>query len=138
MNLPREKPWKKFCGLRQMTEIVLIAMLAVLVIFQIALALGAPLGEAAWGGRYKNALPAKLRIASAFSAVLLLFMITVVASKADRIVMYPDNFTSTTLWVMAIYFGIGIVMNVVSRSKIERIWSPYSAVLCLLCVLILV
>ena len=41
------------------------------------------------------------------------------------------------LWFTAIYFGIGIIMNAISRSKIERIWSLYSAVLCVLLIILL-
>ena len=36
--------------------------------FQIALALGAPWGRAAWGGAHEGRLPGKLRVASLVSA----------------------------------------------------------------------
>lgn len=121
----------------QVTEIVLLVMLAVLVFFQIALALGAPLGEAAWGGKHKNVLPKNLRIASLFSAVSLLFMLLVVLSAAGSLNVYPEEFTTVVLWVMTVYFALSTIMNAVSRSKIERVWAPYSAVLCILCLFIL-
>lgn len=121
----------------QLPEIVLVGMLWVLVLFQLALALGAPLGEAAWGGKHKNVLPKNLRIASLFSAVSLLFMSLIVLSAVGPVSIYPEAFTVAVLWVMAVYFAIGVVMNAISRSRIERIWAPYSAVLCILCLVIL-
>lgn len=122
----------------QIEEIVLVGMLWVLVTFQIALALGAPLGEAAWGGKHKNVLPRNLRIGSLFAAASLLFMSLVVLSASSSVNLYPESFTTVVLWVMAIYFAIGIVMNALSRSKVERIWAPYSAILCILCVSLLI
>lgn len=118
------------------TEMVLAGMLWILVLFQIALALGAPWGEAAWGGRYKNKLPTNLRVASLLSAVSLLFMSVVVLSVAGGVELYPELFTTAIIWVMAVYFAIGVVMNALSRSKVERIWAPYSAILSILCFLI--
>ena len=41
----------------------------VLAVFQVALALGAPLGEAAYGGTHTD-LPVALRITSAFAAIV--------------------------------------------------------------------
>lgn len=120
----------------QVMEIALVLLLVGLALFQVLLALGAPLGEAAWGGKHKNVLPAKLRISSAFSALLVLFMLSVVLSSAGVVAIYPDVFETIVLWIMTVYFAIGIVMNAVSKSKIERLWSPYSAVLCILCFLV--
>ena len=122
----------------QVAEIVLVGMLWVLVAFQIALAFGAPLGEAAWGGKHKNVLPKNLRIGSLFAAVSLLFMSLVVLSASGSLNIYPEAFTTAVLWVMTIYFAIGVVMNAISRSKIERIWAPYSAVLCILCLMLVI
>lgn len=58
-----------------MTTAMLASVLAALVlsfvaIFQILLAIGLPLGEAAWGGTHR-VLPPHLRVASALSSLLL-------------------------------------------------------------------
>lgn len=117
--------------------IFLIVFLSGLVIFQISLAFGAPFGKVAWGGQHDAALPQKLRISSAISAVFLLFIISVILSFTGSISLYTSSFEMVFLWFTAIYFGIGIIMNAISRSKIERIWSPYSAVLCVLLIILL-
>ncbi len=49
---------------------IAVALLAVVWLFQLALALGAPLGRAAWGGRHEGVLPTRLRAASAFAAIV--------------------------------------------------------------------
>lgn len=118
--------------------IFLVVFLSGLVVFQALLAFGAPFGKAAWGGQHDAVLPRKLRISSAISAAFLLFVISVVLSFTDIIGLYASSFEIVFLWFMAIYFGIGIIMNAISRSKIERIWSPYSAVLCALTVYLLI
>lgn len=48
--------------------LVAVFLLAVIALFQLALALGAPLGAAAWGGRHRAVLPMRLRIASGVAA----------------------------------------------------------------------
>ena len=113
---------------------ILVVLLSGLVVFQALLAFGAPLGKAAWGGQHNSVLPRKLRISSAISVLFLLFVISVVLSFTDTVSLYANSFEKVFLWIMAIYFGIGVIMNAISRSKIERIWSPYSAVLCVLVV----
>ena len=52
-----------------------------LLCFQILLALGFPLGKAAWGGKYKK-LPPGFRIASLFSAGIMVFASIFVLEKA--------------------------------------------------------
>ena len=52
---------------RKLAASIAAAIFAGLMLFQILLALGYPLGEAAWGGYYTE-LPAGMRIASALSA----------------------------------------------------------------------
>ncbi|MGO4104688.1 hypothetical protein AB4Y63_12095 [Leifsonia sp. YAF41] len=35
--------------------------------------------------------------------------------------MVNESFTAITMWVMAAYFVLGVVMNGISRSKLERL-----------------
>lgn len=120
------------------TTTLLVILLSGLITFQILLAAGLPFGKAAWGGQHAGVLPRKLRISSAISAVFLLFVMSVVVSFTSDISLYARPFEEFFLWFMALYFGFGVIMNAISRSKIERIWSPYSAILCALTVILLV
>jgi hypothetical protein len=62
-----------------LAAIVAAALLTVVAIFQIALALGAPLGDAAWGGRHQGVLPRGLRVASALAGIVIYPLIIVYA-----------------------------------------------------------
>jgi hypothetical protein len=102
-------------------------------IFQAALALGAPLGRAAWGGAVAT-LPSRLRRASAASAVIWLVAAVVILGRVGiEIVALPDVVTSVGAWVLVVLSALGAVVNFASSSPWERFgWGPVSLVLALL------
>lgn len=118
--------------------VIAVALLGILIVFQLALAAGAPLGFAAWGGRNSGVLPAGLRVASALVglAVYPLFIAVILAAAA----LIGDDWlpfdARTVMWVFAGFFALGVVANAVSRSPRERLWSPVSAALAICCVVI--
>src|SRR5438477_11265241 len=72
---------------------------SLLATFQLLLALGAPLGHAAWGGAQER-LPSGLRIASAFAAVVFVVAALVVLGRAGcRIARVPLSVPRWGLWV---------------------------------------
>lgn len=95
-------------------------ILAGLAIFQLALALGAPMGKYAWGGKHKGTLPAKLRIGSAISIALYAIFAVVALDKAGAIDVLDDSVVNVAIWVIVAYSFVGILMNAISRSKPER------------------
>lgn len=105
--------------------------------FQVALALGAPWGRAAWGGTHER-LPNGLRLASSFAAVLWLGAAIVVLARAGYD-WSPIPF-SATRWGIWVLFGmllVGTLMNLASRSRLERlIQTPVAAILSILCLLV--
>jgi hypothetical protein len=105
-------------------------ILAGLVLFEILLALGYPLGQAAWGGYYTE-LPAVLRIASVISAALYAAIISIVLASA-RMVRAPfgPRFIHSSLWALTALFLLGALMNLASQSPWERaIMTPLALVL---------
>ena len=40
------------------------------------------------------------------------------------------------MWVLVGFFALGTLMNLASRSKIERIWGPVSLVLVVYCTIV--
>lgn len=118
--------------------IVAVALLAVIVVFQIALALGAPLGYAAWGGRHPGVLPMRLRIASGVAALVIypLIIAAVLASagliEADWL---PGN-RSALMWGLAGFLGLGALANFASRSRRERLWGPVALAIAISCAII--
>lgn len=107
--------------LDQFLALLACAVLAGLTIFQGALIAGAPLGRMAWGGQHR-VLPAKLRVGSGMSiGIYALFAYAALAKASVVPPMVNESFTAITMWVMAAYFVLGVVMNGISRSKLERL-----------------
>jgi hypothetical protein len=108
--------------------------LATIGIFQLALALGAPLGRAAWAGRHPGVLPTNLRVASAVAAVVYPLMIVLVLASAGLI---DDGWVpgsgAVTMWLLTGFFALGVLANAASRSRPERIWAPVSLVVAVCC-----
>ena len=112
------------------SALVALAALIGLVLFQIALIVGAPIGKFAWGGN-NTTLPTRLRIASFTSIILYAIFAMFVAAKAGLIdTIDNQRVIDTGMWVFTIYFFIGIAMNAISRSKPERnLMTPVAATL---------
>jgi hypothetical protein len=116
--------------------LALTVILAALAIFQLALALGAPLGRFAWGGQYR-VLPARLRVGSAVAIVIYALIAVIALDRVGAIDVLPDLFATIAMWVVFAYFVLGIVLNAASRSKAERaVMVPVTIVLAVLSFLI--
>jgi len=101
--------------------------------FQAALALGAPLGRAAWGGKSRE-LPANLRRASAVAVVIWLVAAVVILGRAGiEIVPLPDLVLVWGAWALVVISVLGAIVNAASSSPWERFgWAPLSVILALL------
>lgn len=111
-----------------------ILILALLTIFQICLVFGLPYGEFAWGGQHKI-LPKNLRISSVVSIVIYFLISFVLLSKSGILQIFSQSESlKTTSLVIAIYFSLGIPLNLISRSKKERFtMTPIVTILAILC-----
>ncbi|MCW5713522.1 MAG: hypothetical protein KIT43_03260 [Bauldia sp.] len=104
-------------------------VLAALAVFQLALALGAPIGRFAWGGGHER-LPTRLRVGSAVSIVLYAIFAAILLDRAGVIDVIPDGASRVAAWVLTGYFVLGIAMNAISRSRSERfVMTPIVAIL---------
>lgn len=105
-------------------------ILAALAVFQVALALGAPLGRFAWGGQH-TVLPTSLRIGSALSIAIYAVTGAILLARAGAISLgVSDRTVEIAAWVVTAYFALGILMNAISRSRAERlVMTPTCAVL---------
>ncbi len=112
--------------------IAVTIMLAALAVFQLALALGAPLGRFAWGGAHER-LPTRLRIGSAVSIVLYAVFAGILLDRAGVIDVIPDGASRIAAWVITGYFVLGIPLNAISRSRRERfVMTPVVTILAVL------
>ena len=106
-------------------------------LFQLMLALGAPFGNLAWGGKYKI-LPLSLRFGSFISVILFIIAGISVAEKADIIIILnQDELVTALVWFFVILFGLSTIGNITSKSKWEkRIMTPIAFSIFLLCLII--
>ena len=105
--------------------------------FELALALGAPLGRAAWGGDSAH-LSTGLRVASAIAvAVWVLASLIVLGRGGMRIVRLSDAFERRGTWILFGLLALATVVNFASPSVWERYtWGPISLMLAVLCFLL--
>jgi hypothetical protein len=98
--------------------------------FQVALAAGAPLGRAGWGGAHER-LPRNLRVASAAAAVVWVLAALIVLAGAEfEASPITASVADWATWVLAGLLLVGAVLNLISRSRPERIiWGPVALVL---------
>lgn len=116
---------------------VALTLLAGLIIFQIALAAGAPLGRFAWGGKFDGVLPAKLRVASLVAALLLLLFGIFVAHKPGWVSLLDSAIVTIGLWIIFAQLVLNTLGNLASKSPAERkTMAPISGIL-VVCILLL-
>jgi hypothetical protein len=121
-------------GIARTAAVVAAAGLVILAAFQVSLALGAPLGRAAWGGT-RTHLPTGLRVASAVAVVVWLLAAAIVLGRAGSdLVPLPAGALRWGTWILFGLLLVGALMNVASKSPWERyLWGPFAFVLAILC-----
>lgn len=122
-----------------LAAVLAVALVTIVGVFQLALALGAPLGKAAWGGRNEEVLPTRLRIASGLAAIVVYpFIAVYVLASADLLNLEWLPIGATGMWVLTGFFTLGTVANLASKSKIERVWAPVSLAIAICCAIVAV
>ena len=106
-------------------------------VFQLTLALGAPLGRAAMGGAHTY-LPAGLRIVSALAVVIWLLAALVVLRRGGyRAPLISARVSRTGTWVLTGLLSLGVLLNLASPSGWERfLQAPVTAILATLCLIV--
>lgn len=104
---------------------------AALTLFQAALAAGAPWGSLAWGGRYRGRLPTPLRVGSLVSAGLVAAGTLAILQRGGVVApVVPPIVASALTALLAGVFGLSIVGNRLSTSRLERrVQTPVAVVL---------
>jgi hypothetical protein len=111
-----------------------VAGFIVLAAFQAALALGAPLGRAAWGGTHSQ-LPPGLRIASTLDVALWILATGVILRRGGfRVRRISPAVARWGTWVLVAILPLSALMNFASSSPWERyLWGPLALAMAVLC-----
>jgi hypothetical protein len=108
----------------------------IVVLFQLALAAGAPWGHLAMGGKYPGRFPARIRFLSVFNAVILMALGGVVAARAGIYLQALRDLSAWAIWIVVVFGALSMVANLATSSTPERaLWGPVSIVM-VICALI--
>lgn len=100
------------------------------IVFQIALALGAPWGRYAMGGAFPGRLPTAMRAAAVVQAAILALLALVVLSRAGLIEVPVVDDLPWLVWLAVGFSAVSLMLNAISRSSSERrIWVPVALVM---------
>ena len=110
--------------------IVFALVTAFAVAFQLALALGAPWGEYAMGGRNPGRYPRDMRVAAVGQAALLAALAVFVLSAAGLVLPTMAETLPLLIWAVVVFSAFSLVVNAISPSARERrIWVPVAIVM---------
>ena len=110
--------------------IIFVLLISVVILFQLALSLGAPWGTIAMGGRFPGKFPTGMRIAALVQALILSLLALIVPVHAKLVLPEFYAYSYVGIWVVVVVFSLSLVMNLITPSKWERIiWAPVAAIL---------
>jgi len=117
-------------NLAEIAAVVFAVVAAGVVVFQIALACGAPWGAYAMGGAFPGRFPPAMRVAAVLQAVLLVAIVSVVLSCAGLALPAWREASSWLIWGVVAFSAVSVVLNAITRSSGERrIWAPVAVVM---------
>lgn len=112
-------------------------LMAITIVFQLALLIGMPWGELSLGGKYPGVLPKNKRWIPLFSTITLIAFAIIIEIRAGYILPEWENFADVMVWFVVAYCALGVIVNTITPSKWERIiWLPvvFAAFICSLLV----
>jgi hypothetical protein len=100
------------------------------VLFQLALAFGAPWGAVAMGGRYPGSFPHHLRGAAVVQALVIGAMAGIVLVRAGLVSSPWFDISRSLVWVVVAFAVLSAVLNLTTPSKWERrLWGPVTVLM---------
>jgi hypothetical protein len=123
---------------QEIAVVISVVALAAVGLFQIGLALGAPMGEYAFGGQNPGRLPMRYRVASAISVLVYLGIAGHYLAQIGVFeTLLSPSLNSIANWALVGFNALGLIMNSISRSVKERkMWVPV-LLLMLVCSLVI-
>ena len=100
-------------------------VVAGVIAFQAALALGVSWGSYAMGGAFPGRFPPRLRVAAVVQAALLAITVVIVLSRAGLVLPTWSEAAAWLIWPVVALALVAVVLNAITPSAGERrIWVP--------------
>ncbi len=100
------------------------------VVFQLALAVGAPWGAYAMGGAFPGRFPPAMRVAAVVQAFLLAAMAGVVLARAGLALPGWASVATWLIWFVVAFAVVATILNSITPSAGERrLWAPVALVM---------
>ena len=123
-------------SMQQWVAIVATIVLGLVIVLQVLLAAGLPLGQAAWRGQYR-VLPRALRWASLATVGVLGLAAWVVLARAGLVAPGAEAVAvQVATWVFAGFFCLNTLGNIASQSRVERYAMTPVTVLLVICFIV--
>lgn len=100
---------------------LVLLLTAVVTLFQLALALGAPWGAYTLGGKYPGQLPPKIRLAALVQILIVLLFGAIVLARSGLALSAIYPFIRVAIWFVMGFFVLGTIANLTTPSKRERL-----------------
>ena len=115
-------------GLTELAAWAFAAVALFAACFQLALGVGAPLGELAMGGRFPGQFPVQMRVAAIVQGVIIGVLAAIVLTRAGVVATPLD--APWLIWLVVAFSAVSLFVNAISRSpKERRLWVPAASVM---------
>jgi len=109
---------------------VFAGLTGVVILFQLALAAGAPWGSYAMGGAFPGTYPPAMRVAALAQVAILGGVALIVLARAGLVLAGWRRASRWMAWAVVGLLAVGVVLNLITPSGMERlIWAPVAVVL---------
>ncbi|WP_448376096.1 hypothetical protein [Fervidobacterium sp.] len=106
------------------SAVIYSALNLIVIVFQACLAAGLPWGAASMGGKFPGKYPPKMRNVAVINIFVLMLFTMIVLSRAGLVLTGFSSISRKLIWIVVAFSFSGAIMNTITKSKIERIWSP--------------
>lgn len=104
--------------------------IALVALFQLALAAGVPWGSVAMAGKFPGRFPPHMRAVAFLQTFILIFLGTIVWTRAGIIFPQWHLASEKYIWGVVAFGVLGLIMNLTTPVKWERIiWTPVATIL---------
>lgn len=111
--------------------------IALVALFQLALAAGVPWGSVAMAGKFPGRFPPHMRAVAFLQTFVLIFLGTIVWTRAGIIFPQWHLASEKYIWGVVAFGVLGLIMNLITPVRLERvIWAPIAAILLISCTIV--